>query len=72
MIVTATARADTTASYSNASSGVLSDHAVAGGGSRWEGKTTPDDCADPAAPKDVLGACWSWRRPQLVRLLAAV
>jgi Subtilase family len=59
VIVTATTRADTRASYSNASSGLLRD-------ARWpvsapggEAETDPDDCATGGTPKGILSSYWS-------------
>jgi subtilisin family serine protease len=58
VIVTATTRADTRASYSNASSGLLSD-------ARWpvaapggEAETSADDCATGGTPKGILSTYW--------------
>jgi subtilisin family serine protease len=58
VIVTATTRGDTRASYSNASSGLL--HRA-----RWpvsapggEAETDPDDCATGGTPKGILSTYW--------------
>jgi subtilisin family serine protease len=59
LVVTATTRADTRASYSNASSGLLSS-------ARWpvsapvgEGETDPNDCATGGTPKGILSTYWA-------------
>jgi subtilisin family serine protease len=59
VVVTATTRADTRASYSNASSGLLRN-------ARWpvaapggEAETDPDDCATGGTPKGILSTYWS-------------
>ena len=58
VVVTATTRADSRASYSNASSGLLRE-------ARWpvsapggEAETDPDDCATGGTPKGVLSTYW--------------
>ena len=59
VVVTATTRADTRASYSNASSGLLRN-------ARWpvsapggEAETDPNDCATGGTPKGILSSYWS-------------
>jgi serine protease len=59
LVVTATTRADTRASYSNASSGLLRN-------ARWpvsapggEGETDPNDCATGGIPKGILSTYWA-------------
>ena len=64
-VVTATTRADTRASYSNTSSGLLR-------AARWpvaapggEAETDPDDCATGGTPKGILSiGYWCARRSQ--------
>ena len=58
IVVTATTRDNTRASYSNATSGIL-------GSTRWplaapggEGETTPSDCATGGTPKGILSTYW--------------
>jgi subtilisin family serine protease len=58
VVVTATTRADSRASYSNASSGLLRE-------ARWpvsapggEAETDPDDCATGGTPKGILSTFW--------------
>jgi hypothetical protein len=59
VVVTATTREDTRASYSNASSGLLRN-------ARWpvsapggEAETDPNDCATGGTPKGILSTYWS-------------
>jgi len=58
VVVTATTRADTRASYSNTNSGLLRD-------ARWpvsapggEAETDPDDCATGGTPQGILSTFW--------------